>query len=100
MVNELILDVIGKEPTTTKTHTRVCRVTQKHMSTINHHTERVVKVLNLLVDQVQVIETMSPLDFLEFRDYLLPASGFQSFQFRLIENKLVSALLRGVTGLV
>jgi tryptophan 2,3-dioxygenase len=31
---------------------------------------------------------MTPLDFLEFRDYLIPASGFQSFQFRLIENKL------------
>jgi tryptophan 2,3-dioxygenase len=32
-----------------------------------------------------VLETMSPLDFLEFRDYLFPASGFQSFQFRAIE---------------
>jgi len=31
---------------------------------------------------------MTPLDFLDFRDYLIPASGFQSFQFRLIENKL------------
>lgn len=31
---------------------------------------------------------MTPLDFLEFRDFLIPASGFQSFQFRLIENKL------------
>jgi tryptophan 2,3-dioxygenase len=31
---------------------------------------------------------MTPLDFLEFRDYLIPASGFQSFQFRLIEIKL------------
>jgi tryptophan 2,3-dioxygenase len=61
---------------------------EKSMSTINHHTERVVKILNLLVSQVQIIETMSPLDFLDFRDYLVPASGFQSFQFRLIENKL------------
>jgi tryptophan 2,3-dioxygenase len=59
------------------------------MGTINHHTERIVKILNLLVSQVQIIETMSPLDFLDFRDYLMPASGFQSFQFRLIENKLV-----------
>jgi len=31
---------------------------------------------------------MTPLSFLEFRDYLFPASGFQSLQFRLIENKL------------
>jgi len=55
---------------------------------INHHTHRIIKILHLLVDQVQIIETMSPLDFLDFRDYLLPASGFQSFQFRLIENRL------------
>lgn len=31
---------------------------------------------------------MTPLDFMEFRNYLAPASGFQSLQFRLIENKL------------
>ena len=31
---------------------------------------------------------MTPLDFMEFRNYLSPASGFQSVQFRLIENKL------------
>ena len=31
---------------------------------------------------------MTPLDFMEFRSYLSPASGFQSLQFRLVENKL------------
>lgn len=31
---------------------------------------------------------MTPLDFMEFREYLSPASGFQSVQFRLLENKL------------
>jgi len=35
-----------------------------------------------------ILETMTPLDFMEFRDYLAPSSGFQSLQFRLIENKL------------
>lgn len=39
-------------------------------------------------DQVPILETMTPLDFMDFRDYLSPASGFQSMQFRLIENKL------------
>jgi len=34
-----------------------------------------------------VLETMTPLDFLDFRAFLVPASGFQSVQFRLIENK-------------
>lgn len=35
-----------------------------------------------------ILETMTPLDFMAFRDYLCPASGFQSLQFRLLENKL------------
>lgn len=44
--------------------------------------------LQLLVDHIPILETMTPLDFMDFRDYLSPASGFQSLQFRLIENKL------------
>lgn len=40
------------------------------------------------MDQVPILETMTPLDFMDFRNYLAPASGFQSLQFRLIENKL------------
>ncbi|KAI1721496.1 tryptophan 2,3-dioxygenase domain-containing protein [Ditylenchus destructor] len=50
--------------------------------------ERTVRILKLLVDQILILETMSPLDFVEFRKYLTSASGFQSFQFRLFENKL------------
>uniref|UniRef100_T1PGE3 Tryptophan 2,3-dioxygenase n=1 Tax=Musca domestica TaxID=7370 RepID=T1PGE3_MUSDO len=49
---------------------------------------RVVMIFKLLVDQVPILETMTPLDFMDFRNYLAPASGFQSLQFRLIENKL------------
>ncbi|XP_043289978.1 tryptophan 2,3-dioxygenase [Venturia canescens] len=49
---------------------------------------RIVLILKLLVDQVDILETMTPLDFMAFRDYLCPASGFQSLQFRLLENKL------------
>ena len=49
---------------------------------------RVVEIQKLLVEQLHVLETMTPLDFLSFRDALTPASGFQSFQFRLIEQKL------------
>ncbi|CAB0035540.1 unnamed protein product [Trichogramma brassicae] len=49
---------------------------------------RIVLILKLLVDQVSILETMTPLDFMAFRDYLCPASGFQSLQFRLLENKL------------
>ena len=49
---------------------------------------RVTEIQRLLIEQLRVLETMTPLDFLEFRDFLIPASGFQSFQFRLIESKL------------
>lgn len=41
-----------------------------------------------MVLQLDVMQTMTPLDFMDFRDFLYPASGFQSYQFRLIENKL------------
>ena len=35
-----------------------------------------------------ILETMTPLSFMDFRGYLTAASGFQSLQFRLLENKL------------
>jgi tryptophan 2,3-dioxygenase len=49
---------------------------------------RVVEIMRLLVDQINVMETMTPLDFLDFRDMLRPASGFQSMQFKILETKL------------
>jgi tryptophan 2,3-dioxygenase len=58
------------------------------MSNAVYKLKRIVKILELLNHQVSVLETMTALDFLEFRNYLVPASGFQSKQFRLIEAKL------------
>ena len=58
------------------------------MSNVVYKLKRIVKILELLNHQVDVLETMTALDFLEFRNLLLPASGFQSKQFRLIEAKL------------
>jgi tryptophan 2,3-dioxygenase len=49
---------------------------------------RVVEIQKLLLQQLDVLETMTPLDFLDFRDLLFPASGFQSLQFRLLETCL------------
>src|SRR5712691_5350671 len=46
---------------------------------------RVVEIEKLLVSQIHILETMSPINFLAFRDQLNPASGFQSMQFREIE---------------
>ena len=46
---------------------------------------RVVEIEKLLVNQIHILETMTPISFLGFRDQLNPASGFQSMQFREIE---------------
>ena len=48
--------------------------------------KRVVAIDRLLLSQLDVLETMGPEGFLEFRDPLAPASGFQSRQFRDIER--------------
>jgi len=53
-----------------------------------HRIKRVSQVLSLAVTQMGIIETMTPLDFLDFRDLLRPASGFQSIQFKMIEATL------------
>lgn len=53
-----------------------------------HRVKRVCRILELIVMQMGVIETMTPLDFLDFRDLLRPASGFQSIQFKMIEATL------------
>jgi len=46
---------------------------------------RVVEIEKLLVTQIHILETMTPISFLGFREQLNPASGFQSMQFREIE---------------
>jgi tryptophan 2,3-dioxygenase len=50
-----------------------------------HYLRRVKVIEDLLIEQVDVLETMAPQDFLTFRSELAPASGFQSIQFREIE---------------
>lgn len=58
------------------------------LSVISSRIERVTTIQQILIDQINVMETMTSLDFMEFRDFLVPASGFQSLQFRLIEATL------------
>lgn len=58
------------------------------MNLVVHRLQRVHRILELLNQQVTVLDTMTPMDFLEFRNLLTPASGFQSVQFRLIEATL------------
>ncbi len=50
-----------------------------------HQLKRVLKILKTLVAQLDVLETMTPLEFSSFRSFLESASGFQSAQFRELE---------------
>lgn len=63
-------------------------VDERNIGTAIGRLERMVEILKLLIQQIRVLETMTPLDFLDFRNYLFPASGFQSFQFRIMEVML------------
>jgi tryptophan 2,3-dioxygenase len=73
-----------------------CEVLQKpsadddgpDMNVVVHRLKRIVEIWKLLNQQVDVLETMTPLDFLDFRSSLEGASGFQSTQFRQIEATL------------
>ena len=55
---------------------------------VNHRLKRVVTILQVLVSKINILETMTALDFLDFRNMLRPASGFQSIQFKLLEAYL------------
>jgi len=63
-------------------------VDERKMLKVNCRLGRVVKIFTVLVDQISILETMTPLDFASFRSELGTSSGFQSWQFRLIENKI------------
>ena len=58
------------------------------LNLVRHRLHRVISIMQLLNQQVNILDTMTPLDFLEFRNLLTPSSGFQSKQFRLIETRL------------
>lgn len=64
------------------------RVDEREIRTATARLERVIEIQKVLVQQVDVLETLTPLDFLDFRNHLFPASGFQSFQFRVVEAML------------
>lgn len=58
------------------------------IETAFHGMKRTLTILKVLVHQVDILETMTPLEFLSFRDYLETASGFQSYQWRELEFRL------------
>ncbi|MBI1223941.1 MAG: tryptophan 2,3-dioxygenase [Bacteroidetes bacterium] len=58
------------------------------LQTVAHRLNRVAVILRVAVHQIDIMETMTPMDFLDFRNFLRPASGFQSWQFKLLEARL------------
>jgi len=63
-------------------------VDERNISKAVANLDRIIEIQKILIQQIRVLETMTSQDFLEFRGLLFPASGFQSFQFRLIEVML------------
>ncbi len=63
-------------------------VADNQFGSIIQRLDRITKIQTMLLSYMSILETMTPMDFLEFRSLLVPASGFQSTQFREIEIKL------------
>ncbi len=63
----------------------IAAMNQDRMSVATRALTRIVEIEKILVHQIHILETMTPTNFLGFRDELNPASGFQSMQFREIE---------------
>jgi len=53
-----------------------------------HTLKRILTILKVMVSQLDILETMTPIEFLSFRDRLESGSGFQSYQFRALEFAL------------
>src|SRR4029434_8066988 len=62
-----------------------------------HTLKRILTILKVMVAQLDILETMTPLEFLSFRARLEAASGFQSNQFRQIEFLLGAKSERALT---
>ena len=62
-----------------------------------HTFKRILTILKVVVAQIDVLETMTPLQFLSFRDRLESGSGFQSYQFRELEFLLGAKNPRALT---
>src|SRR5688572_27986888 len=63
----------------------ISMISEDRLAAAGRTIRRIVEIEKLLVTQIHILETMSPISFLGFRDQLNPASGFQSMQFREIE---------------
>ena len=64
------------------------KIDETNINTIVGRLNRIHDIQKIAITQIDILKSMTPMDFLEFRDLLNPASGFQSTQFRIIENAL------------
>src|SRR5687767_9579459 len=63
----------------------IVTMSEDRLAAAAHTMRRVVEIEKLLITQIHILESMTPISFLGFRDQLNPASGFQSMQDRKIE---------------
>ena len=82
---ELWFKLVIRELRLARDHLAAPTLPEDRVPYVVHHLRRINEILRLCVQQFQVVETLTPQDFLAFRDKLVPASGFQSFQLREIE---------------
>src|SRR5258706_11491012 len=64
------------------------QLAKQDIARAQHTLKRILTILKVVVAQIDVLETMTPLEFLTFRERLESGSGFQSFQFRRLEFAL------------
>jgi len=76
------------ELTSIKEMFEVKAIDESSVGVVVRRMDRVNKIMTTLVGQLDILETMTSLDFLDFRNHLSPASGFQSHQFRKLEIML------------
>jgi tryptophan 2,3-dioxygenase len=70
-------------------------IKEKEIGVIVLKLNRIIEILKLLIAQIRVMESLTPLDFLDFREVLKPASGYDSLQFHMLEVKFGLTLVNG-----
>ena len=92
---ELWFKLVINELTCTRNILSSAYVEETKLPQAVHHMERVIETFKLMSQQWRVMETLEPQDFLNFRDELGTASGFESFQMREMESLMGSKWIDG-----
>ena len=92
---ELWFKLVINELTCTRNILSSAYVEETKLPQAVHHMERVIETFKLMSQQWRVMETLEPQDFLNFRDDLGTASGFESFQMREMESLMGSKWIDG-----